>query len=474
MDPVSGGFGRGGGLPDFRGPALPEAPGEALPSGGLPPVEVEEVAPGLPFFEAPSAPQEEVRERVVINDLASLLAGEEEDEVFELAVAGEEVGAGPLAGNYSGFAFDDDDEEDEEDASLGLDVDSILAAAIDLGASDVNINADDEVAFIIFGEVRRMPEFGVPSDVVMGRVQKDLVSHVMNSVFITELELDVSYTLRSGPHRGRRTRMNVARVNGAPSLTFRLINDVIPPPEALGVSPELLSWIMLPRGLVMVNGPTGSGKTTTIASLINRVTEVRPHKIVTMEKPIEFIYSNENKALVVQREIGRDSHSFAGALKSAMRQQPNIIVVGEVRDREEVDALLQAVETGHLCVSTMHTESAPATLNRMLSLYTGDDLRRVRASLSVVARGFVNQVLVKTADGRGMMAVREVLAVDRQVQEFILRGDSLAMREYQEEKGITMEHELVRVVREGLVTPEEASFAASHPLLFWDLLKEQG
>lgn len=210
---------------------------------------------------------------------------------------------------------------------------------------------------------------------------------------------------------------------------------------------------------------------TTLASLLQEIQLSRAQNIITIERPVEFIYGVRGKALVKQREVGRDTRSFEKALTSAMRQAPDIIMVGEVRDQVEVDALLRAAETGHLTISTMHTNSAPATINRIKSLYSGSEQARVLGTLSDVSRGFANQVLVRSVAGDSRFAVHEVLDVGEDVRRMILRGDVEALRGYQLENRITLEHVLARVVSAGKCSADEALRVCNNPVLLRKLLK---
>lgn len=369
-------------------------------------------------------------------------------------------------------AFSSDFEEEEEDLFKGFDLDSVLGAAIDAGASDVHLTADDHVSFTILGEIHRQPRFDPPDGIILTRVQQHIIGHVLQSSFIQDLELDTSYTLKTGPHAGRRTRLSVGKSFGEIFMVFRIIADIFPTPEELAIPKEIIGWTDLPSGLVMVNGPTGTGKTTTLASLVRRVQLEKHKKIITLERPVEFLYGVDGKGVVTQREIGRDARSFAAALTSALRQLPDIILVGEVRNRIEVNELLRAAETGHLAISTMHTNSAPTTVNRIMSLYEGDDQRRILSTLSEVLRGLANQVLVKTKDGKGRFAVREVLSIDEEVSRLILQGDVEGIRKYQYDRGITMEHELVNAYLAGRCTLEAAREASAFPALFNTILKD--
>lgn len=211
---------------------------------------------------------------------------------------------------------------------------------------------------------------------------------------------------------------------------------------------------------------------TTLASMLQEIQFTRAQKIITLERPIEYVFGTEGEALITQREVGRDARSFANALTSAMRQAPDIIMVGEVRNRLEVNELLRAAETGHLAISTMHTNSAATTINRIKSLYEGDDQLRILASLSDVSRGFANQVLLPTLDGKSRFAVREVLTVDEEVAALIAEGDVKGIRDYQEARNATMEHALAEAALSQQCTYEAAKAQAPNPRLFDKIVQE--
>lgn len=366
------------------------------------------------------------------------------------------------------------DSAEDEDPFAGFDLDSILGRAIEMGASDVHISPDDHIAFTILGDIVRVEEFGeVPGDITQ-RLQQAIISHVLEADFVENLELDTAYVIKTGKHRGRRTRLSVGKSFGHVFLVFRVIADVIPTPEQLGISGTLIEWANLPSGLVLVCGPTGSGKSTTFASIIRKIQLERALKIITLEKPVEYVFGTAGKALITQREIGRDARTFSQSLTSAMRQAPDVIMVGEVRNQEEISELLRAAETGHLALSTIHSSSPPATINRIASMFEGEDRLRVLGSLQDNLRGLCNQVLVKSPDGTTRTAIREVLAVDEEVAAMVGRGDSQAIRDYQVERGITMDHELVKAVRAGQCTVEEARSKSAYPHFFNELMAELG
>lgn len=370
------------------------------------------------------------------------------------------------------FASPRSNEDDLDFEGAVLDLDAVIALAIEVGASDIHLSPYDEVAFTVLGEIRRISEYGVIDPNMTVRLQQTIISNVLEQVFVEELELDTSYVVKSGKYKGRRLRLSVGKTEGNIFLVFRIIADVMPTPDELEIPSAMRDWVNLPNGLVLVNGPTGSGKSTTLSSLIQEIQFNRAEKVITIEKPIEYVYGVKpgQKAFITQREVGRDSRQFAAALTSAMRQAPNIILVGEVRNREEIDELLRAAETGHLAISTMHTTSCPATINRIRSMYEGDEQLRVLATLSDNLRGMMTQALVKSPDGKSRFAVREVLQVDKEIQDYVLTGNTKAMREYQENRGITMEHELVKAVQRGRASVQSARSKAPNPLYFDELL----
>lgn len=410
------------------------------------------------FFGLSEDDDEDSEDENVDGELEELDASEftsEDDDYFSKLMS---------SGGYEG--------EEEEDFFQGFDLDEILSDAVEAGASDVHVNADDTVSFSILGDIVRREGYTTPTGNIIMRAQQAITSAVLDQAFTEELELDTSYVIRKGKHKGRRLRLNIGRSFGDIMMTFRVVADVVPPPAELGVPKEMEQWSLLPSGLFLLNGATGSGKTTTIASLLKQIQLTRAQKIITLEKPIEFVYGNEGKALVVQREVGKDCRSFASGLKSAMRSAPNVILVGEVRDQEEVNELLRAAETGHLAISTIHADSVVISINRIRSMYEGDDQKRVLASLGDMTRGLANQVLMKSADGKSRFALHEVLTVTPQIGEWIAAGDTKSIRQYQLDKGITMEHALTKAAKEGRCKVEDARAKSPYPYLFDELMRE--
>ena len=299
-----------------------------------------------------------------------------------------------------------------------LNLQALLKAMLDKGASDLHITAGSPPRLRIDNElVRLQTEPLTPVDT------KQLCYSVMNDAqklrFEEDLEIDFSFGIRNLA----RFRANVYMQQSCVAGAFRIVPYQIIPLEELGLPAVVTELTERPRGLVLVTGPTGSGKSTTLASMIDRInTRMRGH-IVTVEDPIEFQHTHK-ASLVNQREIGRDSQSFKRALKYILRQDPDVVLIGEMRDIETIEAALTVAETGHLCFGTLHTNSAVQSINRIVDVFPSHAQSQVRAVLSFVLEGVVTQTLIPKASGSGRCLAAEVMVPNAAIRNLI-REDKL-------------------------------------------------
>jgi len=264
-----------------------------------------------------------------------------------------------------------------------------------------------------------------------------------------------------------RFRVNTIFQRGTLGAAFRLIPSDTVPIEQLGLPPVIRGFAKKPRGLVLVTGPTGSGKSTTLASLINEINETRDEHILTIEDPIEFLHRHK-RCIVNQRELGQDAASFALGLKAALRQDPDVILVGEMRDMETIGTALTAAETGHLVFATLHTQDAPQTIDRIIDVFPPTQQGQVRAQLAIGLQGVVTQTLLPTADGMGRCVAAEVLVPTPGVRNLIREGKThqiYSLIQTGGEHGMqTMDASLAGLVRDGRITMALAESRSSQPV----------
>ncbi|MGN7797895.1 PilT/PilU family type 4a pilus ATPase [Leifsonia sp. 22587] len=278
--------------------------------------------------------------------------------------------------------------------------------------------------------------------------------------FERELELDFAFTISANS----RFRVNLYQQRGAVGAAFRLIPTEIKTLDDLGVPFGVAKLAGLPRGLVLVTGPTGSGKSTTLAALIDLVNSTRADHIVTVEDPIEFMHTHK-KSLVNQREVGHDTHSFNSALKHVLRQDPDVILIGELRDLETISVALTAAETGHLVFATLHTQDAPQTIDRVIDVFPPHQQQQVRAQLAATLQGVICQTLVKRASGRGRVVATEVMFTTPAIANLIREGKTYqigSMMQAGRDQGMhTMDQHLADLVDSGTIT-RSAAFEKAH------------
>lgn len=345
-------------------------------------------------------------------------------------------------------------------------LDFILSFGIELDASDVHLQPGQPVCFTIAKEIYKIDEFAPTNRDTLLDMSEGILSHQQNNIYIRDRDYDSAYRVRFGPHKGRRMRVNLGRSFNDTTLTFRIIPDRIPTLEQLNVPEELVKWSKLVSGVWIVGGSTGSGKTTTLASIIHNLQMTTKKKIVTIEKPIEYVYdTSEGTALIIQRDVGSDTLSFGNGLTAAMRQNPDIILIGEVRDATEVGELLRAAETGHLAISTIHTNSVYTTINRILSLFSDREHERIKSTLADTVRGLCNQLLIRDLDGK-LFAIHEVLDMTPEVSNYIRNGQIHLIKEYMASRGDLMEQKLIQAYKDGKCSLKDARDLAPDQVFF--------
>ena len=353
---------------------------------------------------------------------------------------------------------------------------NLMGLAVTRRASDVHLAPDRSPAFRIDGALRPLREEYPPLSseeceaTILGMLSPNQIE-VLNQA----LEIDISYALDL-PQGVTRFRINIHRQQRGLAAVFRLIPDTIPSPEELTMEESIFKFSKLPRGLVLFTGATGTGKSTTLACLVDLINNRSSKHILTVEDPIEYTYT-EKQACITQRELGIHTHGFGAALKSALREDPDVILVGEMRDLETIQLALTASETGHLVFSTLHTSDTSQTVDRIIDVFPPAQQALVRAQLASVLQGIVTQVLLPRASGSGRIAAREILLATPAVRTMIREGNTHQL--YNSLTGglqagmCPLELSLAAKVRQNLITLEDAEGVANRPTMLQDYLASQ-
>ena len=340
-------------------------------------------------------------------------------------------------------------------ASVPASVDELLRRTKELDASDLHLTPGSEPVIRVRGQLERLHGY----EKLTPETTRDLVYRILSTeqqkILETRRAVDLAYSLPGVA----RFRVNAFFQRASVGAAFRTIPAEIKTLEELGLPEHLGELAEIPRGLVLVTGPTGSGKSTTLATLIDMINRSRHEHILTIEDPIEFLHWHRS-CIVNQREIGTDATSFADGLRSALRQDPDIVLVGEMRDLETIATALTAAETGHLVFATLHTQSAPQTIDRVIDVFPAEQQRQVRIQLAGTLQGVVTQTLVPTADGRGRIAALEILIPDDAVRNLIRQGkieQIYSVMQTGTARGLqTMEQSLADLVLRNVITREVA------------------
>jgi twitching motility protein PilT len=345
---------------------------------------------------------------------------------------------------------------------MEFDFAQVLTKMVEMRASDVHLTPGYPPAIRVRGRISAMDDYPRLTVQDTRGVVYSLLNSDQRKRFENQKQLDLAYAV-SGVAR---FRVNCYFQRGTISAAFRLIPFEIQSLDSLGLPLVLEDLTRKPRGFVLVTGPTGSGKTTTLASMLNLINQEREEHILTIEDPIEYLHKHK-KCIVNQREIGSDADDFGVALKAALRQDPDVILVGEMRDLETISTALTAAETGHLVFATLHTQSTAQTVDRIIDVFPSAQQHQVRMQLSIALQGIVTQQLLPTADGSGRVVASEVLIPTPAVRNLIREGKTHQIYSAVQTSGSvgmqTMDADLARLVRSGKITRALAEQRASVP-----------
>jgi twitching motility protein PilT len=354
-----------------------------------------------------------------------------------------------------------------------LSIDTLLERVVAMGASDLHLTSGSKPAVRLNGRIELLDD--------LPELDPDIVRELVYRITTTEqqkhLEINRQLDLAHGVRGLARFRVNAYYQRESLAAAFRTIPDKIKSVEELGLPSSLHELTSKPRGLVVVTGPTGSGKSTTLASLIDEINRTRSDHIITIEDPIEFLHSHK-RCIVNQREVGHDATGFADALRGALRQDPDVILLGEMRDLETIATALTAAETGHLVFATLHTQSAPSTIDRIIDVFPAAQQDQVRMQLANSLQGIVTQTLMPKEDGSGRVAALEILFLDDAIRNLIRQGKIEQVYSYMQtgtRRGMqTMEQALSELVQRRVVSVHEAIARSSRPEALVSALERAG
>jgi twitching motility protein PilT len=344
----------------------------------------------------------------------------------------------------------------------------LLDHMLNADASDLHLKVGNQPLVRVHGEIKAldMPRL-TPAET------KQLIFSVLNpeqqKEYIDEWEVDLAYAYEDKA----RFRVNAFHQRGTMAAVFRVIPMRIRSMQELSLPPIIKEFCDRPRGLILVTGPTGSGKSTTLASMVDYINASRDEHIITIEDPVEFVHGNK-RSLVNQREVGRDTQSFINALKSALRQDPDVVLIGEMRDLETIGTALTTAETGHLVLATLHTTGAAQTIDRIIDVFPPEQQPQVRMQMSMNIQGIVSQTLLRRADGRGRIAAFDIMVPTPAMRNLIRDGKTHQIpATMQTSKSVgmcTLEQSLAELVKKRLITKEVALHKAMDPDALSELL----
>jgi twitching motility protein PilT len=345
---------------------------------------------------------------------------------------------------------------------MSFDFADLLLEVIERNASDLHLTAGAHPTVRVRGHLHRLESYPVMTTEQTREIIYSILTNDQRQRLENEWQLDFAYAI---PGRAR-FRVNAYYQRAAVGAAFRLIPFSIKTVEELGLPSVMHELARKPRGFVLVTGPTGSGKSTSLAAVIDEINETRSEHIMTIEDPIEFLHGHK-QCIVNQREIGSDASSFGAGLKGALRQDPDVILVGEMRDLDTIHTALTAAETGHLVFATLHTQDTPQTIDRIIDVFPASQQQQVRVQLSVALQGIITQQLLPTADGAGRVAACEVLLATPAIRNLIREGKTHQIYSSLQTGGQlgmqTMDAALATLVRTGKITQQLAEARSGTP-----------
>ena len=345
---------------------------------------------------------------------------------------------------------------------LEMNIETLLREAAMKGSSDMHITVGVPPMVRINGSVVTLGDYPVITQATAKQLVFSIVNEARREVLEREGDVDFSFILEGIG----RFRVNAFKQRDSYCLAIRLLINRIPTMEELGLPPVLKELAARPRGLVLVTGPTGSGKSTTLAAMIDFVNKSRRAHVITIEDPIEYLYKHGN-CIINQREVGDDTSSFSRALRSAMREDPDVILVGEMRDLETIQAAITAAETGHLVFSTLHTKGAASTVDRMIDVFPPAQQRQIRIQLANVLEGVITQNLILRADARGRALAMEIMVVNDAIRNMIrdekVHQINAAIQTNAKVGMQTLDAHLASLVKQGIISLQAALSSCINP-----------
>ena len=347
---------------------------------------------------------------------------------------------------------------------MPIDIKELLKYSVESNASDLHLSATSVPMVRIDGLMQPL-QLPVLKNEDMISIKEQVLNANQQKVLMERLEIDFSYELKDFG----RFRVNFFnQINGL-AASFRIIPSVILTSEELNIPPIINKLAFLDKGLVLLTGPTGSGKSTTLAAMINHINENKNKHIITVEDPVEY-YHSSLRSLINQRELGHSTHSFANALKSALREDPDVILVGEMRDLETIQLALTAAETGHLVLSTLHTSNAVKTIDRIIDVFPSGQKDQIRSMLSESLEAVIAQKLLPKKTGKGRIPVSEILMINSAVKNLI-REDKIyqipsIIQSGAQEGMQALDQDLQRLVSQGIIDKDDAKYVADNPEIF--------